>query len=350
MGMNLVCPKCRLDLNERSDSLQCLTCKEEWPVVNGVPYFVRSSEYWGEVGLTQDIVRQIVKEMEGRDWRKVIQDHASPDVSGYLGWLTDFSRVRWHEMLNMKPDSLILDLGAGLGTMSQALAQHYARVFAVEKVEERVEFMRLRFAQEKCANITLIRTDIDLLPFPEQSLDLIVLNGVLEWLPFNKKHMNPRQAQLYYLAALRKLLKPSGTLYVAIENRLSFHFFAGVPDPHIWIRFVPLMPRFVADAVCRVKIGDRYRPYTYSARGYRKLLAEAGFHQVEIFGVFPSYHDPKEIISLSSGSEQFADNMWSACKPGSALAKRILVALDLLKYVSHNYIVLARNWGGLGAD
>ena len=341
--MNLCCPKCRLDLRWGDDSIQCSGCGAKWPVVKGVPNFVSSSDYWGEVGLTQAAIQQIIKEMEVRNWRQVIQDHPSPDVRRYRGWLTDFNRARWHQLLGMKPESNVLDLGAGLGTISQALAKHYRRVFAVEKVEERVEFMRLRFAQEGCRNITLIRTDIDLLPFPERSLDLIVLNGVLEWLPYNKKHLNPRNAQLHYLQALRRLLKPGGALYVGIENRMSYNFLAGAPDPHIWIKFVPVLPRILSDVVCKFKLDDRYRPYTYSHRGYRKLLRQAGFRDVQIYGVFPSYHNPREIINISNESRQFISNTWLTQNHLSALAKRMMVQLDLLKYFSHNYIVFARN-------
>jgi SAM-dependent methyltransferase len=341
--MSLSCPNCRMGLKWGDDSIQCAGCGAKWPVVKGVPNFVSSSEYWGEVGLTREVMRQIVKEMEVRNWRQVIQNHPSQDVRRYGGWLTDFNRARWHELLGIKPESDVLDLGAGLGTMSQALAGHYTRVFAVEKVEERVEFMRLRFAQEGCGNITLMRTDIDLLPFSERSLDLIVLNGVLEWLPYNRKRVNPRRAQLHYLEALRKLLRPGGTLYVGIENRLSYNFFAGAPDPHIWIRFVPVLPRIVSDVVCRLKIGDRYRPYTYSHRGYRKLLRQAGFRDVEIFGVFPSYHNPREIISIREESPRFVGNTWVTRNRLSALAKGMMVKLDLLKYFSHNYIMFARN-------
>jgi SAM-dependent methyltransferase len=340
--MNLVCPRCRCDLQASGDSLQCLTCKEAWPVVNGVLTLVSESEYWGEVGLTQELARDIIGRMEKEEWRQVIRNHPSPVVRRYYDWLTDLDRARWRSLTDLKSDSHVLDLGAGLGTISYALSRSYARVFSVEKVFERMEFMRLRFAQDKCSNITLVRSDVDLLPLPARSLDLIVLNGVLEWLPYNKKLLNPRDVQLHYLTSLRTLLKPGGILYIGIENRISYNFFAGAPDPHIWIRFVPVLPRIVSDAICRIRIGDRYRPYTYSHRGYRKLLAQAGFREVDMFTVYPSYHDPKEILSLNSRSELFVHNTWLTRNPISAGVKRVMVGLDLLKYFSHNYIIFAR--------
>lgn len=341
--MNLVCPHCRCELKSDPASLQCPKCAKTWPVVKGVPHFVDQADYWGEVGLTQDLVRDVINKMEKQAWREVIRQHPSPVVRRYYEWLTDLNRAQWHTLLNLKPDSQILDLGAGLGTISYALSKSYARVFAVEKVLERLEFMRGRFAQDNCSNITLIRTDIDLLPLPERSLDLIVLNGVLEWLPYNKKELNPRLAQLHYLTTLRTLLKPGGTLYVGIENRMSYDFFAGTPDPHIWIKFVSVLPRIVADAVCLLKIGERYRPYTYSHRGYQKLLAQAGFRQTDVFAVYPSYHNPKEILSLKSHSKEFVNNTWLTKNPLSAGVKRVMVGLDLLKYFTHNYILFARN-------
>lgn len=130
---------------------------------------------------------------------------------------------------------------------------------------------------------------------------------------------------------------------MGIENRLSYNFLAGAPDPHIWIRFVPILPRILSDAVCRFKIGDRYRPYIYSHRGYRKLLAQAGFRDVDIYGVFPSYHDPREIVSIRNDSGQFVNHTWSTRSRLSAMAKKVMVGLDSRKYFSHNYIMFARN-------
>lgn len=336
------CPACRQPLDHQDGSLHCRHCNASWPVVNGIPHFIESAEYWGEPGLTPEIMRQITRQMETQRWAEVIRDHPEPSVRQHYRFISNLSRASWQSLVPVGEKSVVLDAGAGLGTISEALSESCARVYAMERVAERVEFMRLRFAQENCDNITIVRSDLDHLPFPDASFDLIVLNGVLEWLPFSRTQVSPRRAQLYYLCLLRKLLKPRGTLYIGVENRMSYELLAGAPDPHIGVKFVAVLPRTLAHLVCTVRLGDRYRPYLYSSRGYRRLLAEAGFQSADVFVAHPSYTDPQRIISLQEQSSHFDDAVWPTKKFLSRVVKGVLLRLDLLKYFGYAYIVLGR--------
>ena len=300
LQLDLVCPNCKPKLDSADDCLRCPKCGESWPVVDGIPYFIQSAQYWGEVGISQEDAQQIIKQAENGSWHDALKGH--PGGARHYSFIADLDRAKWFKMLSLPSESIVLDLGAGLGTISQSIARDGAHVYAVERVEERVQFMRLRFRQEGCTNIKIIRSDIDHLPFSERSFDLIVLNGVLEWLPFSRKQDNPREAQLYYLGELRKLLKPKGVLYIGIENRFNYDFIVGAPDPHIGVKFVTVLPRWVANLICTIQTGDRYRPYLYSPVGYQKLLAQAGFAESEVFSALPSYNNPRVIRSLESQS------------------------------------------------
>jgi hypothetical protein len=164
---------------------------------------------------------------------------------------------------------------------------------------------------------------------------------VLEWLPFSRKEDNPRDAQLYYLRLLKKLLKPGGTLYVGIENRFTYDLLIGAPDPHISVPGVAVMPRWMADFVCKRRVGDRYRPYLYSNRGYEKLMAEAGYRECRVLSALPSYYNAKKIRPLSLPSAEWTEDVWRSKNWLSRLVKRGVVALDLLKYLGYAYVVFA---------
>ena len=336
------CPRCGREIQERDGRLRCENCQVSWPIVNAVPHFVESAPYWGEAGLTQAIARELLREMRSRSWHEVMRAHPSEDVRMRYRITSDPGRAGWSELLDIGAESIVLDVGAGLGGISQALSRRYAQVYAIERVEERVQFMKLRFEQEQCQNITVVRADADTLPFPERYFDLIVLNGVLEWLPFSRKQDNPRDAQLHYIRRLRNLLKPGGVLAVGIENRTDYGLLLGSEDPHISIRYVAVLPRIVADLICRLKIGDRYRPYLYSHAGYRKLIREAGYKSVEIYGAWPGYANPKKLLSLKKSSIEFVDHVWVTKNPLSRWIKKIMVRLDLLKYFGPAYVLFAR--------
>lgn len=341
--LELVCPKCGITLRTEHASLRCASCGLVAPIEDGIPVFVDSPEYWGEAGISRERAQEVTRRMATEDWRAVVANHEAPEVRQYFRFASDMDRIGWHTMLSLPRTSRILDIGAGLGAMSYAMSRFYDEVFSVERVRERVDFMRLRFRQDLAANITLIRTDIDTLPFAEQSFDLIILNGVLEWLPFSKKNLNPRDAQLYYLRLARRYLKPGGILYIGIENRWSYSQLIGAPDPHAGLRFVGVLPRPIADIICRIRTGDRYRPYLYSYTGYNQLLREAGFASSVSFAAIPSYNDPKVLISLDRPSEDFTAHVWQSKNGLSRLVKSAMTKLDLMKYFGYAYIMFAHN-------
>ena len=338
----LRCPDCQGGIAENGGNIECAQCGSKWPVVDGVPSFVSVAPYWGEPGMTPEVMRQILRGMETKTWHEIMKDHPASQVRQRYQFISDLTRGDWHKLLALRPDSVALDLGAGLGTISQAISRAVGHVFAVEQVQERVQFMRRRFQQEGCENITVIRASADSLPFAPDSLDLIVLNGVLEWLPLSRKHDNPRRAQLHYLKRLRELLKPLGTLYVGIENRTEYSLLVGGLDPHISLRHVAVLPRPIADLICEVKIHDRYRTYLYSHWGYKRLFSEAGYRAVEIFAALPSYSQPRKILSLREKSDRFIEDVWFTKNRLSQWVKKLMVRLDLLKYFGYAYIIFAR--------
>jgi SAM-dependent methyltransferase len=305
--------------------------------------FVDSPEYWGEAGISRERAQEVAQRMALGNWRAVVANHESAEVRQYFRFVSNLDRVGWHEMLSLPPSSRVLDIGAGLGTMSYAISHFYDEVFSVERVRERVDFMRIRFRQDQAENITLLRTDIDTLPFQERSFDLIILNGVLEWLPFSRKDLKPHDAQLHYLRLARRYLKPGGILYIGIENRSSYSQLIGAPDPHTGWRFTSVLPRAVSDIISRIKTGDRYRPYLYSHAGYRKLLRQAGFASSDTFAAIPSYTDPKVLLSLDRPSEDFETYVWQSNHWLSRLIKGAMTKLDLLKYFGYAYIMFAHN-------
>src|SRR4030065_2206102 len=100
----------------------------------------------------------------------------------------------------------------------------------MESVRQRVSFQHIRQQQEHVRNIRFVRADWLRLPFPDNSFDLVVANGVLEWLGLSDYSRNPRQVQQEFLKEARRVLKPGGCLYVGTENRFGISFFAGARD------------------------------------------------------------------------------------------------------------------------
>lgn len=307
------------------------------------------SVYWGEITKKEMIyVNEQLK--KNKYWKSVLKEVTEKNPRDQFpepySFATDLSRANWHFLLSLPKKSKVLDIGAGLGTISEILSNYYEEVISIEPVKERLFFLKKRFEQEGIKNIRLMQMNALELPFPENSFDLIVMNGVLEWVALYSKE-NPKKVQEQVLKDILKILKPNGYLYVGIENRLCYRHFVGRYDPHVDLIFITLMPRLLANFYSRIFIGKDYRTYIYSYNGYMKLLKKAGFKNVEIYNVLPDYNVPTYIIPVKNKNaydyliDQSMDSTGLIEKLGLLFGK-IFAKIGLINYFLPSYIIFGR--------
>jgi len=333
------CLKCEKILTVEVSRMICQSCGSNWPIVDGVPHFIEYAPYWGEV--SQSNMREINRLIRGKYWKTVFEESDIPEVREAYVMISNLRRANWHSLLDLDKNSMVLDVGAGSGVLSQALSYNYAHVVALEPVLERIEFMKTRFQQEQRNNITLVRGDLLNLPFPESSFDLVVMSGVLEWVPLTDKNANPKDVQMVALKNAFRVLKPGGILYLGIENRMLMQYFFGKKDPHGGLPFVTILPRVLADIYSKIKTGEPYRNYIYSSNGYEKLLRACGFSRVKIYGAFPSYNDPRDIVPLKQNIYKFYIK-YIGLPPITWKRKmftKVVLGLGLIKFFGYAYII-----------
>lgn len=264
--------------------------------------------------------------------------HYDPE---WLDKIASDGRYAWKLLLDLKPDATVLDLDCGLGNLTRNLAPHVGRVYAMDLTIERLRFAQQRFARFNADDdIVLVASGGGLrLPFADRSLDVVALSGVLEWVaddddtgtPGTSRlrkvlqmtlsffgERNPRAIQTRFLREIRRVLKPEGQLFVAIENRYNQEYFHSRVDHHSGLRYGSLLPRFVANAYSIAVNRRPYRTYTYSLDGYRRLLGAAGFAEQQFFGLFPGYSHLAEITPLVT-----APRFWQP-RPAANLKERLV--------------------------
>jgi ubiquinone/menaquinone biosynthesis C-methylase UbiE len=224
-------------------------------------------------------------------------------------------------MLGLDERSVALDVGCGYGAITHSISRLVGELYSIEPIPERIEFTQERLRQEGINNVRLIQASATALPLIEKSFDLVVTNGVLEWVGEWDTRGDPRDAQLKFLSTIRRLLKDDGVLVIGIENRFGYPLFLGGCD-HSGIPYTSLVPRRVASFMLRhssvphhrTQLNPRreYRTFTYSERGYRKLLKEAGFANVSCHSAEPGYNQPYYLTPVAMPQwirEQFIDRL-----------------------------------------
>jgi len=293
------CPECLSELTDLPGHLRCDKCQKQFPVVDGLPVFSRDRDfYYGEV--SKDQMQKILARASLVGWHTSILEYA--DATGTMDF-HDYTaspiRAGFKFLLDRFETGTALDYGCGSGAIATSLARNFAKVYAADLTLERVRFTQIRAQQEKLYNvIAFCSGDTPYIPLRDNSVDVIVLNGVLEWVPDHRSG-DPRSVQIAFLRELRRILVKNGLLFIGIENRIGFGYVLGKHEEHAGLRFVSLLPRRIANLYSQVMRGRPYRNYTYSRSGYRSLLESGGFPRTDFWGLVPDYRGIEKAIHLS---------------------------------------------------
>lgn len=123
-------------------------------------------------------------------------------------------------------DADVLDLGAGLGGMSEELLVRGARVIALEPGFAWANLARRRAMRHGGAFLLLTAIG-EAIPLRSESVDLVISLQALEHVK------DPGQV----LAEVWRILRPGGYFFLVCENYLSFR------EPHYRMPWFPLLPK-----------------------------------------------------------------------------------------------------------
>jgi SAM-dependent methyltransferase len=255
---------------------------------DSIPLFA-VDRYWGKS--PESMLLDGLRLIESEGWEAFDKKYY-----GWLDYTYDESRADWRFNIPVTKDFVVLDTGAGMGRITIPLARVVKKVVAFDSSWSRLKYLKLRLEKEKLDNVDLLLADIFDLPLADGTFDLIVMNGVLEWVGKTDRFTNPREAQIACLKICQRLLKPGGYLYIGIENRWALSYLRG--HDHSGLRFTSYMPRILANIYTRVRGRGRYDTYTYSRGGYLKLLAAAGFEsqKTSFYLPYPGYNVPRIVV------------------------------------------------------
>ena len=215
-------------------------------------------------------------------------------------------------------------------------------VVALDLAPLRSQFTKQRIEDDSISNVTVVGGgDTNRLPWSDNTFDLVLMNGVLEFTAVGKTG-EPYTIQRDVLRETFRILKPGGSLCIGIENRISFKYFLGAPEDHVQLPYIALMPRGVANWYRRRKHGQEYRTHTHSLGAYRRLLKEAEFEHISFFYPVPNYRFPEQIVPLSSPAAVRYLAKLRSWHGTSRFGQVFLLRAGLFQYFVHSFIILAR--------
>ncbi len=346
MKIDYKCPHCQGKIKKLYQLYECENCKSSFEELNEIPIFAKNKDfYYGEIPEPQMDI--LLEETLNVGWEKAFSNLLCRQIDKkemLLKYVLDEGRAAWKFLLNINSDSIILDYGCGWGSTSVSLAKNSKQVVATDLTFKRLNFLKERAKSINCNNITFVCAgDTEFLPFDSNFFDVIILNGVLEWVPLSFAGP-PNLAQRNFLKEIKRVLKPTGQILIAIENRVAFRYFLGFPDEHTGLRYVSLLPRVIANIYSRLALHKKYMTYTYSMFGYNRLLKSIGFKNVRYYYPRPDYRFFSTIIDLTQNVD-VADITLGYRPNLKRMVTYFMLSLPvikkLFKFFVHSYIIFA---------
>jgi SAM-dependent methyltransferase len=123
--------------------------------------------------------------------------------------LATFAGVGYHlDMAGIQPGETVLDLGSGSGTdvfCAAELVGHKGRALGVDMTREQLYKARLLGRRAGYAQVAFVEAHIEELPFPNETFDVVISNGVINLSPYKN---------LVFAEAAR-VLKPGGRFVIS---------------------------------------------------------------------------------------------------------------------------------------
>ena len=154
----------------------------------------------------------------GRDWAVDLDYPADllsrvPDTAAesFAGVANPFS------LGVLEPGERVLDVGCGAGTDSLVAAQMvapYGRVTGIDMTPQMLAKARRAAGEMGLDNVEFAEAEAEQLPFPDESFDVIISNGVIDLIPDKDA----------VFSEFRRVLRPGGRIQVAdvtIQNPVS---------------------------------------------------------------------------------------------------------------------------------
>ncbi len=234
-----------------------------------------------------------------KNWQEVAFDMYYEKNRWLYEIIIDSTRSDFLFLMDIVKDDLALDIGAGWGQISIPLSK-YCNVVALEKNLEKIEIIKKIAKQENCDNLLYVAANISDEIFESNQFNIIILNGVFEWISEFSSGENPLQLQKNLLKKLFRLLKPNGILYIGIENRFGLKYLLGESDDHTGLDDFVYLEHDLQSSIYKTTKQKDLRVFTYSKKDYSLMLESAGFNSVSFFGDLPDYKRIKTMIELST--------------------------------------------------
>lgn len=240
-------------------------------------YTLYSGEDLYSDGQIEDELLNIVQNYEEEQFENIIKEKKDWAILYHLSQVRQ-NIVNWFPITK---DQKVLEIGAGCGAITGALANRAGQVDCVELSKKRSLINANR--NKKYDNITIKVGNFEKIePLLDKDYDVITLIGVWEYSALYLDAENPFEK---FLNLLKKHIKKGGKVIIAIENKFGLKYWAGCKEDHTGLFFEGL------EGYTKTK-----GAITFGKNALEKMFSDAAYC-AQFYYPYPDYKLPLRIYS-----------------------------------------------------
>lgn len=239
--------------------------------------FYKGADLYSDGDIEEEIL-EIVKNYDESRFNDVIVQKNKWPVFYHLSKL----RQNIIEWADFDKEASVLEIGSGCGAITGCLADKCKRVTCVELSKRRSLINAYRNAKRDNIEIYVSNFE-DFNNNNQEKYDYITLIGVFE---YSENFINSNSPYVDFLKKIKKFLKNSGKLIIAIENKLGMKYWAGCKEDHIAEYFEGIQDYSNSTGV-----------KTFTRGELTDMLNEAGFGNIKFYYPYPDYKFANVIYS-----------------------------------------------------
>lgn len=221
-------------------------------------------------GDVEDELLDIARNYAAVEYQRIIEERKSWPILYHLSPLRE-NIVDW---LPITGDMKVLEVGSGCGAITGALAGKAKEVVCIDLSRKRSRINAYRHMDAD--NVTIhVGNFQDVEPDLPKDFDYICLIGVFEYAQAYIQSETPYED---FLRIIKKHVKKSGHIAIAIENKFGLKYWAGCREDHLGTYFSGL-ENYPEGGVVR----------TFTADGLRRIAAACGYKRAQMFYPYPDY-------------------------------------------------------------
>lgn len=229
-------------------------------------------------GANEDELLEAVKKHTPDEFNRLIKEKKSWSFLYHLSHLRG-NIVEWLPCLK---NADVLEIGAGCGAVTGALAKNAKKVTCVELSKKRSMINAYRNKDLKNIEIRVGNFE-DIEKKLQQKYDVITLIGVFE---YADSYINAKEPYIQFLEIIKKHVKKNGQIVIAIENKFGLKYWAGCKEDHLGEYYKGIEGYKDVEGV-----------KTFSKNELEKIFEQCGFNNVQFYYPYPDYKLPVAVYS-----------------------------------------------------